>query len=55
MQTPALVQVRRDRVVLQSTETHLRLRIIIETMFRYSINHRGTSQTPGTGMGVSTS
>ena len=31
--TPVLVQVHRDRVVLQSTETQFRLRIIVETMF----------------------
>ena len=44
MQTPALGQVHRNRVVLQSTKTHVRLRITLETMFRYNINHGGTSQ-----------
>ena len=49
--TPVLVQVHRDRVVLQSTETQFRLRIIVETMFINTISttkeHRRVSmQTP---------
>jgi len=49
--TPVLVQVHSDRVVLQSTETQFRLRIIVETMFINTVSttkeHRRVSmQTP---------
>ena len=50
MQTPVLVQVHRDRVVLQSTETQLRLRVIVERqgLDAVSTEERGrdTMQTP---------